>query len=202
MSAIFGRHRRRANLTATGKRERDSALVANPNGQELRGAIGILAERLGYGKLHDRFVRLNAFVSRKKPPSPDVLADRIYSLSGGLRRQVAATIAFHTVWSETFASAIGEENEKKLEALADRINATLTEGERAVQQGREAELDAAIGEYEEVLAAAIGPQAARVDMLLKAVPPVAERLRARPLPKTPPANSAQAARGDDAAPAE
>ncbi len=177
--------------------------MANPNGQELRGAIGILAERLGYAKLHDRFVRLNAFVSRRKPPSPDVLADRIYSLSGGLRRQVPATIAFHTVWSETFASAIGEETEKTLEAIADRINATLTEGERGVQEGREAELDAAIGEYEHVLAAAIGPQAARVDMLLKAVPPVAERLRARPLPNTPPSVTASdSARRDEAAPAE
>ena len=176
--------------------------MAAPTAQELRDAIGLLAERVGYGKLHERFVRLNAFVSRKKPPSPDILADRIYSLSGGLRRQVAATIAFHTVWSETFASAIGEENEKKLEGIADRINATLTADEHGVQEGREAELDAAIGEYEDVLAAAIGPQAARVDMLLKAVPPVAERLRARPLPKTPAAEAAKPARGDEAAPAE
>jgi len=189
-------------LTVTGKHERDSTLVANPNGQELRGAIGLLADRLGYGKLHDRFVRLNAFVSRRKPPTPDVLADRIYSLSGGLRRQVPATIAFHTVWSETFAGAIGEENEKTLEAIADRINATLTEGEHGVQQGREAELDAAIGEYEQVLAAAIGPQAARVDMLLKAVPPVAERLRARPLPETPSASAAQTTPATETAPAE
>jgi hypothetical protein len=177
-------------LTANGKHERDSARMANPNGQELRGAIGLLAERLGYGKLHDRLVRLNAFVSRRKPPSPDVLADRIYNLSGGLRRQVPATIAFHTVWSETFSSAIGEENEKTLGAIADRINATLTEDEHGVREGREAELDAAIGEYEQVLAAAIGPQAARVDMLLKAVAPVAERLRVRPLPEGAPASQA------------
>src|SRR5882672_5008252 len=110
--------------------------MASPTGQELRDAIGLLADRLGYGKLHDRFVRLNAFVSRRKPPTPDVLADRIYSLSGGLRRQVPATIAFHTVWSETFAGAIGEENEKTLEAIADRINATLTEGARRAARPR------------------------------------------------------------------
>jgi hypothetical protein len=173
--------------------------MASPNGQELRDAIGLLAERLGYGKLHDRLVRMNAFVSRRKPPSPDVLADRIYSLSGGLRRQVPATLAFHTVWTETYASAIGEDNEKKLEGVADRINATLTEDERGVRDGREAELEAAIGDYEDILAAAIGAPAARIDMLLKAVPPVAERLRARPLPAaaTPPSKQAAAAPSAD-----
>src|SRR5690348_13490853 len=141
--------------------------MASPNGQELREAIGLVAERIGYGKLHERLVRLNAFVSRRKPPSPDVLADRIYTLSAGLRRQVPATLAFQTVWAETFSSAIGEDNEKKLEAIADRVNATLTEDERAIREGKEAELDAAIGDYEQTLAAAIGPRATRIDMLLK-----------------------------------
>ncbi len=159
--------------------------MAAPTAQELRDAIGLLAERLGYGKLHDRLVRLNAFVSRRKPPSPDVLADRVYSLSGGLRRQVPATLAFHTVWSETFTNAVGEENEKKLGEIADRINATLTEDERGIRDGREAELDAALGEYEVIVAGVLGPQAARLDMLLKAVAPVAGRLRARPLPVAP-----------------
>ncbi|MGH7895136.1 MAG: hypothetical protein ACREQL_10740 [Candidatus Binatia bacterium] len=155
--------------------------MANPTGHELREAIGLVAERVGYGKLYDRLVRLNAFVSRRKPPTPEMLADRVYALTGGLRRQVPATLAFHTVWSETFSSAIGEDNDKKLEALADRINAALTEDERAVRDGQAAELAAAIGEYEQILAAAIGPQAARIDMLLKAVQPVAELLRTRPL---------------------
>ncbi|MBI3770355.1 MAG: hypothetical protein HY271_17940 [Deltaproteobacteria bacterium] len=179
-------------------------MVAVPSAQELRGAIGLLAERLGYGKLHDRLVRLNAFVSRRKPASPELLADRIYNLSGGLRLQVPATLAFHTVWSETFAGAIGEENDKKLEGIADRINATLTADERGVRDGREAELDAAIGEYERVLAAAIGPDAARLDMVLKAVPAVVERLRARPLPDVAPpsATTAKTTPTAETAPAE
>jgi hypothetical protein len=130
-------------------------------------------------------VRLNAFVSRKKPPSPDVLADRIYSLTGGLRRTVPATVAFHTVWAESVTQAIPDEDDKKLEDLADRINATLTENERAVRDERAAELDAALGEYEQILAAAVGPRCARLEMLFKAVPAVAERLRNRPLPAAP-----------------
>jgi hypothetical protein len=156
--------------------------MAAPNGQELRDAIALVAERVGYGKLHERLVRLNAFVSRRKPPTSDVLADRIYTLSGGLRRQVPATLAFQTVWAETFSAEIGEDNEKALGDIADRINATLTEDERGVREGKDGELDAAIGEYERILTATIGPRAARLDMLLKAVAPVAERLRARPLP--------------------
>jgi len=156
--------------------------MADPTGQELREAIVLLAERVGYGKLHQRLVRLNAFVSRRRPPSPEVLADRLYSLTAGLRRQVPATLAFHTVWSETFTHEIGEEDAKRLESLADRINATLTDDERAVREGKTEDLEAAVSEYEEILTGAIGSRAARVDMLLKAVVPVAERLRARPLP--------------------
>ena len=167
--------------------------MANPTGQELRDAVAVVVERIGYGKLHERLVRLNAFVSRKKPPSPEVLADRLYNLTGGLRRQVPATLAFHTVWAEVLAEAMGEEAEPKLEAIADRINATLTPDERDVQPDKADELDAALGEYEQVLTAAVGPKAARLDMVLKAVAPVADRVRSRPLPvaATPaPADSA------------
>jgi hypothetical protein len=157
--------------------------MANPNGQELREAVALMVERVGYAKLHDRLVRLNAFVSRRKPPSPDVLADRLYSLTGGLRRQVPATLAFHTVWSETFSQSIVEDDEKRLEGLADRINAALTEDEHGIRDDQRAELESALGDYERILAAAIGPRPARMDMLLKAVAPVAEILRARPLPE-------------------
>ena len=158
--------------------------MANPNGQELREAVALLVERIGYNKLHDRLVRLNAFVSRRKPPSPDVLADRLYALTGGLRRQVPATLAFHSVWSETFNGVLGEENEKKLEGVADRINATITEDERTIREGQEPQLENALGEYEHILCEAVGPRVARMDMLLKAVAPVAEILRSRPLPAT------------------
>lgn len=155
--------------------------MAHPTGDELREAVGLVAERMGYGKLHERLVRLNAFVSRRKPPSPDALADRLYNLTGGLRRNVPATIAFHTVWAETVTKSIPEEDDKKLEALADRINATLTENDRTIRDDQAGELDDALGEYERILAAALGPKEARLEMLFKAVTPVAERLRSRPL---------------------
>jgi len=97
------------------------------------------------------------------------------------------------VWTEVFTNTLGEESDQKLGEIADRINATLTEDERGVREGREAELDTAIGEYEDLVANAIGPHAARLDMLLKAVAPVAARLRARPLPATASSREASAA---------
>ncbi len=155
--------------------------MANPSGQEMREAVAVVAERMGYGKLYDRLLQLNAFVSRRRPPTPDLLADRLYNLSGGLRRQVPATIAFHTVWAECVGQSIGEEHEKTLEGIADRINATLTQDEQAIQPDKSAELAAALDDYEQVLVGVVGPRAARIDMIIKAVPAVAETLRARPL---------------------
>ncbi len=165
--------------------------MANPTGQEMREAVTIVAERMGYGKLYERLVQMNAFVSRKRPPTPAILADRLYNLSGGLRRQVAATIAFHTVWAESIGGAIGEENEKTLEGIAERINATLTPDEHDIQPGKIDELKAALGEYEQILIGVVGPQAARFDMILKAVTPVADVLRAQPLASAAPTPAAE-----------
>ncbi len=156
--------------------------MANPTGHEMREAVGIVAERMGYGKLYERLVQLNAFVSRRRPATPAILADRLHNLSGGLRRNVPATIAFHTVWAECIGRAIGEEHDTTLEGIADRINATLTPDEQAVQPDKQDELHAALEAYERVLVGVIGPAATRLDMILKAVPAVASTLRARPLP--------------------
>jgi hypothetical protein len=75
------------------------------------------------------------------------------------------------------SARLGDEGEKKLEQLADKVNACL-DGHEKVVAGKETELDAALAGYREALAAAIGDRAARLDMTLKAVPDVAERLRA------------------------
>jgi len=167
--------------------------MAHPTGKELREAIDLLvAGAGGYGKLHERLCRLNAFVSRKRPPTQDVLADRLYNLTGGLRRNVPATVAFHTVWAEIITQAVSDDDDKKLSEIADRINATLTENEHGVREDQSDALDAALGEYEQLLAGTIGPVEARFEMLFKAVPPVAERLRARPLPTATPAPAEEA----------
>ena len=59
---------------------------------------------------------------------------------------------------------------------ADKVNACLDEREKLIA-GKEADLEAALAEYHQALAAAVGEQAARLDMTLKAVADVAERVR-------------------------
>ena len=64
----------------------------------------------------------------------------------------------------------------RAEDLADKVNACLDDKEKLIA-GKEADLEAALAEYHQALAAAVGEQAARLDMTLKAVADVAERVR-------------------------
>jgi len=145
--------------------------------EEFAAAIGVLAEHHGVERLRERLARLNAFTSRRGLNSAAAIADRLFALSGGLRRQVGATFAFTSLWQELVATRLGEAGEKRLETLADGVNACLAEDETIVA-GKEADLDRALDAYREALAGAVGPAVAQLDMLMKAVPAVADRLRA------------------------
>src|SRR5262249_55079236 len=137
--------------------------------EEFSQAVGCLADDLGLQRLRDKLVRLNALVTRRRVASAQALADQLYTLTGGLPRQVPATIALQSLWAEQINQRLGEEGEKSLEELADKINACL--GERdSINPEREAELDDLLNQYEGRLAEKIGPERARLDMLLKAVP--------------------------------
>jgi hypothetical protein len=149
--------------------------------KEFRHAVALLAEEIGLQRLRDRFVKLNALVTRRKVASPENLADQLYMLSSGLRRQVAATYAFHAVWGEHLQTKLGEDGEKNLEKLAEGVNACLGEEEQ-IQPDKAAELDAALAEYAHALSTVVGSELARIDMLMKAVPAIAEKLRAAPSP--------------------
>ena len=146
---------------------------------EFQQAIGMLANEMGLQRLRDRFVRFNALVTRRKVASAQALADQLYQLSAGLRRQVPATYAFHAIWGDLLSGKLGEEREKDLEKTAASVNACLASDE-SILPDKAADLDAALGEYERALSAAAGPELARMDMLLKAVPTIAEKLRAAP----------------------
>ncbi len=150
--------------------------MANLTAPEFTQAVGLLSQHFGLERLRDKLNRLGAFNSRRGLNSVDALADRIYRMSGGLRLQVAATYAFSSLWGEMLNAKLGEDGEKKLEELAEQVNACLTPKE-AVAEGKEEDLDRALGAYREALSASTGPELARVDMLLKAVPAVADRLR-------------------------
>src|SRR5437879_5600950 len=96
---------------------------------EFQRAIRLLAAEIGVQGLRDRFVKLNALVTRRKVTSPEQLADQLYLLSAGLRRQVPATYAFYAVWNERLHAKLGEDGEKQLETLAEAVNVCLGEHE-------------------------------------------------------------------------
>jgi hypothetical protein len=160
--------------------------MASLTPQEFSETVRCLADDLGLQRLCDKLVRLNALVTRRRAASSEALAGQLYMLTGGLRRQVAATIALQSLWSEQMTQRLSEDGEKALEDLAEKINACL--GERdSVNPEMETELDALLAQYEQRLAERVGPARARIDMLLKAVPAVAAKLRALPLPVEAPA---------------
>jgi hypothetical protein len=115
-----------------------------------------------------------------------------------LRRQVPATIAFHSVWGERLNEKLGEEGEKDLEPLADKINACLGERDRLVPE-KESDLETALCAYESALSEKAGAETARLDMLLKSVPDVAKKLREMPL--TPPGSVSKEEPKSEEAPA-
>lgn len=138
-----------------------------------------LADELGVQRLRDKLVAMHGLVTRRGTPSVDALAAQLYQLTGGLRREVAATIALHGLWAEQIGAGLGEDGEKALEAIAEQINACLGPAD-ALVDGKQGELDALLVRYEQQLAGVVGAERAHLDMLLKAVPAVAAKLRAAP----------------------
>ncbi|MBP1685520.1 MAG: hypothetical protein H6Q33_1663 [Deltaproteobacteria bacterium] len=158
---------------------------------EFQQAIALLANDMGLQRLRDRFVRLNALVTRRKVASPQALADQLYLLSAGLRRQVPATYAFHAIWGEQINSKLGEEGEKNIEKIAETVNTCLGDDESIVPE-KAADLDAALADYARAMGAAVGEEMARMDMLLKSVPAIAAKLRAASVqPAAPPSEGTE-----------
>jgi len=109
--------------------------MANLTLAEFTEAVTALAEHHGVEQLRERLVRMNAFTSRRGLNSPAALAERLHLLTGGLRRQVPATYAFSSLWTDMIGSRLGEEGEKQLEELAERVNACLDGARRAKPRG-------------------------------------------------------------------
>ena len=150
--------------------------MAQLTAAEFREAVATLAAHYGIERLRERLARMNAFTSRRGLNSAAAIAERLHLLTGGLRREVAATFAFSSLWNEMVVARLGEEGEKRIETLTEQVNACLDERE-AVIPGMDDALEDALVAYRDTLDAVLGPRAAELDMLLKAVPVVAERLR-------------------------
>jgi len=147
--------------------------------------VRVLSADLGVQRLRDKMVAMRGLITRRGAGTADALAGQLYQLTGGLRRQVPATIALHGLWAERIQHGIGEEGEKALETVAEQINACLGDHDSVLAE-KEGELDGLLQQYREQLAAAVGAERAYLDMLIKAVPAVASKLRAAP-PADPPA---------------
>lgn len=162
--------------------------MANLTQKEFERSITLLADELGLQRLTDRFFKYRGLVTRRGFKTPATLADHVYTLSAGLRRQVPSNLAFQAIWAEFLAEKLGDSGAEGLEKLADEVNACLDEKEQILAD-KEADLDKALREYEGAVATAVGVEFARLDMLMKAVPAIADRLRNPPPvaePPTPP----------------
>jgi hypothetical protein len=147
--------------------------------QEFHRAVDRLSGQLGFDRLKDRLARVGAFTSKRGLGSVTALADRLYMLTGGLRREGVASMGFHSMWSDVFTARVDKADETAIGEVTDRINACL-EPDQSIHPEKLAVLDSELATYHRLLAAAVGEDVARLDMLMKAVPAIAERIRSWP----------------------
>ena len=158
--------------------------MANFTLQEFESALGVLAGDAPPEKLRDRLARLNAFHTRRGLNSLRTIAERMYALSSGLRRDIPPTRAFQALWMEYIGHRLNEDVGRQLDELADQVNSHLHE-DGAVKDGEQEALEKCVAEYEDRLARGVGGAAARLDTIQKAVPAVAAFLRSQPLLDVP-----------------
>ncbi|MCS6926667.1 MAG: hypothetical protein NZ578_12275 [Candidatus Binatia bacterium] len=150
--------------------------MAQLTAQEFADLVTILANHFRLERLHERLLKANAIVSRKRPPTSQALASQLYQLSLGLRRAHPARYAIETLWQEMLSQRIGEERNQTLETLADRVNGCLTNRMEVIPEKCQ-ELLAALGAYYQAIAAYTGDDIAYLEMLLRASTDVARFLR-------------------------
>lgn len=152
--------------------------MARLSADEFAELIGELANVEGLAKLQEKILRSRALVSRRRLGSVEALARQLYQLTLGLDRDSVASQVVLALWEDLLRRKLDEESGKQLETLAEKINGCLVSA-GDVDPTREAELRAALGEYRTALAAHVGDAAARLTMLTRAYPAVAQLVRAQ-----------------------
>lgn len=150
--------------------------MAHLTAKEFDDLILVLVNHLRLDRLHERLLKANALISRKRPPTAQALAAQLYQLSAGLRRPHAARYAVEVLWQEMLSVQMSEEHGKTLETLADRVNACLTERMEVIPE-KSAQLLAALGAYHQAVAALTNDEIAYLEVLLRASTDVARFLR-------------------------
>lgn len=150
--------------------------MAQLTAKEFDELVTILANHFRLERLHERLLKANAIVSRKRPPTSQALAAQLYQLSAGLRRAHPARYAIETLWQELLSQQMGAEHNKTLETLADRVNSCLTDRMEVIPEKRQ-DLLAALGAYYQAIASCTGDDIAYLEMVLRASTDVARFLR-------------------------
>ncbi|MBI3301618.1 MAG: hypothetical protein HYZ72_06025 [Deltaproteobacteria bacterium] len=144
--------------------------------KEFDDLIAVLVDHWRFERLHERLLKANALVSRKRPPTAQALAHQLYQLSAGLRRPHPARYAVELLWQEMLSERVTDEHSKMLETLADRVNACLTERMEVIPE-KSTDLLAALGAYHQAVAALTNDEVAYLEVLLRASADVARFLR-------------------------
>lgn len=144
--------------------------------QEFTDVITILADHMGMQQFHNKLLKANALVSRKRPSKVETLATQLYQLSAGLRHEHAARYAVELLWQEMMSSHITDEHAKTVDALAERVNENLSDRLGIVPDKTE-ELLSALGAYYQGVTALASNNVAYLEMLMRATPDVAQFVR-------------------------
>ena len=144
--------------------------------QEFTDVITILADHMGMQQFHNKLLKANALVSRKRPSKVETLATQLYQLSAGLRRDHAARYAVELLWQEMVSSHIPEEQSKTVDALAERVNENLSDRLEVIPD-KTTPLLSALGAYYQGVAALASDNVAYLEMLMRATTDVARFLR-------------------------
>jgi hypothetical protein len=150
--------------------------VAQLTPDEFRELTAELVTRHGLRAVQERLAKTNVVVSRRGISSEAAIARTLYGLTAGLAREGVATHVVVSLWEEGLGAALDEQGGRALEDLASQINACLTPKFEEDPE-RAPELEAAIESYRGKLAERVGDGAARLTMLMRAVPAVARRVR-------------------------
>ncbi len=150
--------------------------MARLSASEFQELIGALVESEGLGRFQEKLIRSQAVISRRRIASVEALARQLHQLTIGLDRECLPTQVVVALWEELLRKKLTDDSTKGLETVADEINACLTPAGAIEEEKREA-LRSALERYQGVLAGAVGSSAAKVTMLMRAVPAVASLLR-------------------------
>ena len=150
--------------------------MAHVTSHEFDTIIRLLTEQYSLNVFHARLLKANALVSHKRPARWQPLANQLYQLSAGLRRDHPARYAIELLWQELVSGTTEGVEQETFDALAEGINACLTEKFEVIPD-RQTDLIAALGAYHHALAGVASADVAYIEILLRASKDVAQFLR-------------------------